>query len=120
MAVPNPGSIDGPQARGQRRQALLESEARRLTALLAAENAQLVLAFGSFARGTVGPRSDLDLLVVLDTEEPFIARLTRLHELLRPRVALDLVAYTPAELQAVRHRPFIRQALEEGIVLHAS
>ncbi|MGH8908272.1 MAG: nucleotidyltransferase domain-containing protein, partial [Egibacteraceae bacterium] len=39
---------------------------------------------GTTARGTVGPRSDLDLLVVLDTEEPFIARLTRLHELLRP------------------------------------
>lgn len=113
-------SIDTTSARARRRQALLAAEAKRLTDLLAAEGAQLVLAFGSYARGTVGPHSDLDLLVVLDTAEPFIARLTRLHELLRPMVALDLVAYTPAELNAIRHRPFIRQALDEGVVLHAA
>lgn len=104
----------------QARHAQLAAEAERLASLLATEGAQLVLVFGSLARGTVGPRSDLDMLVVLDTDEPFGARLSRLYELLTPRVALDLVAYNPAELDAIRDRPFIRRALDEGVVLHAA
>jgi uncharacterized protein len=97
----------------------LQAEAERLTSLLVRQGAQLVVAFGSFARGDVRPGSDLDLLVVLDANEPFGTRLVRLHELLIPQVALDLLAYTPHEFEAVKDRPFIRRALEEGVVLHA-
>lgn len=60
------------------------------------------------------------MLVVLDTDEPFGARLSRLYELLVPRVSLDLVAYNPVELDAIRDRPFIRRVLDEGVVLHAA
>lgn len=110
----------GPRGGGEAaaRRARLAAELERFTAVLVSERARLVVVFGSFARDTVGPRSDLDVLVVLDTDEPFVARLARLYDLLAPRVALDLVAYTPAEFAAIRDRPFIRKALDEGVVVH--
>ncbi len=41
-----------------------------------------------------------------------------LYEHIQPRVGLDLLAYTPQEFEAIRERPFIRQALQEGKVIY--
>ena len=40
------------------------------------------------------------------------------YERIEPRVGLDLLAYTPQEFDAIRERPFMRQALQEGRVLY--
>lgn len=81
---------------------------------------QLILLFGSAARKDIGVSSDLDLIVVLDSDLPFIKRLGLLYEHIQPRVGLDLLAYTPQEFERIRQRPFIRQALEEGKALYES
>ena len=80
--------------------------------------AQRVILFGSVAREEIGEWSDLDLIVVLNSDQPFIKRLGLLYERIQPRVGLDLMAYTPQEFEAIRERPFIRQALREGKVLY--
>jgi len=102
----------------QERRALLEQELKRFVSRLREAGAQLVILFGSTARGEIGPWSDLDIIVVLDSDLPFIKRLGVLYETLEPRVGLDLLAYTPQEFEAIRERPFIRQALREGKVLY--
>lgn len=64
--------------------------------------------------------SDVDLLMVWDTPLNFVERVAELYRLLQPRVAADLLAYTPEELERVRCRPFVRRALAEGKVLYAA
>ena len=70
-----------------------------------------VLLFGSLARGTAGPRSDVDLLVHGLTSERLIAATVRADRLLA-EASVDLV---PAE--RVRSEVLTR-ALAEGILLH--
>ncbi len=83
--------------------------------------ARRVILFGSLARGDVGKRSDLDLIVVLDAAPPrFLDRLALVDEALRERdVPLDVLVYTTSELAELsRTRPFLRRALREGRVLY--
>ena len=101
-----------------RRQALLEAELERMVRILRSLGVKRIVLFGSVARGEVAVWSDLDLIVVLDSELPFIKRLGWLYDHLQPRVGLDLLAYTPQEFEALRERPFLRQALREGKVLY--
>jgi predicted nucleotidyltransferase len=102
------------------RRALLERELGRIVDTLRQMNVQLVLLFGSAARKDIGAYSDLDLIVVLDSNLPFVKRLGLLYEHIQPRVGLDLLAYTPQEFERIRRRPFIQQALQEGKVLYES
>ncbi len=106
------------QDQRSRRQALLERELERIVRVLRGVGARLIVLFGSAARGEIAAWSDLDLIVVLDSDLPFIKRLGLLYERIQPRVGLDLLAYTPQEFEALRERPFIRQALQEGKVLY--
>lgn len=98
----------------------LASEAERITRLLAGRGATLVVAFGSFAREEVGSFSDLDMIAVMESDLPFIARLEELYRAIVPRVGLDLLVYTPEEWEEMRHRSFVRHALAQGRVLHAA
>lgn len=100
------------------RQALLERELERAVRVLRQIGVKRVILFGSAAREKVSAWSDLDLIVVLDSDLPFVKRLELLYERIQPRVGLDLLAYTPQEFEALRARPFIRQALQEGRVLY--
>jgi len=79
--------------------------------------------FGSWARGEASPRSDLDLIVVEETDKRFFDRYDGLFaELSRafPERELDLLIYTPEELAAMAGRRFIASALREGRVIYES
>ena len=79
---------------------------------------QKVILFGSYAAGRRDLFTDLDLLVVMDSSLDFVARNAELARRLRAGVALDLLAYTPQEMEGLKDRPFLRQALAEGKVLY--
>ena len=97
------------------RQVELSDELGRLEALLRELGARDVWLFGSLARGEVHEGSDLDLLVVMDTDLPFVERLARLYRELKPRVATDLFVYTSGEMEDLRESsPLVRAALREG------
>ncbi len=100
------------------RQALLERELERIVDVLRRMEVQRIILFGSVARERITAWSDLDLIVVLDSDLPFVKRLGLLYERVQPRVGLDLLAYTPQEFETLRERPFVRQALQEGKVLY--
>ncbi len=106
------------QERRAKRQALLERELERIVRVLRQVGAQRIVLFGSAARDDISAWSDLDLIVVLQSDLPFIKRLGVLYERIQPRVGLDLLAYTPEEFDLIRERPFLRQALQEGRVLY--
>jgi uncharacterized protein len=65
-----------------------------------------VVLFGSHARGDAGPDSDLDLMIEMETELPFLERSLAVDRLFRHRLwALDAVVYTPAEVLRDANRP---------------
>ena len=53
--------------------------------------------FGSYAKKKIGPTSDLDILVVRDTDLGIIDRAVDLKKAARSRVNVDLVVVTPYE-----------------------
>ena len=73
--------------------------------------------FGSVARGEADEWSDLDLVVIADTERTFFERFRDFAALYEARPRLDLLVYTPAEFERMveEENPFLLQVLEEGV-----
>lgn len=81
-----------------------------------------IILFGSYAYGNATPDSDVDLLVIMDTDLPAAERNRTISRLLRPRrMAMDIVVKNPQEIQKSLHRvdPFIHEVLQKGVVLYA-
>ncbi len=68
-----------------------------------------IILFGSFANGPIHEWSDLDLVVVAETDLPFYKRLKQVILLVRAQVGIDVVVYTPHEWEEMqRDRLFVR------------
>lgn len=80
-----------------------------------------VILFGSYATGSSHSDSDVDLLVVMETEATPIQRAVAVKRACRPRfVAMDVLVKTPEEVttQLQRGNFLLRQILNEGKVLY--
>jgi len=79
--------------------------------------------FGSHARNEASRHSDIDLILIKNTDLRFFDRyegvLVAFSRAL-PEYDVDMLIYTPRELEEISHRHFIRQALKEGKVLYES
>jgi len=76
--------------------------------------------FGSISRGTKSRKSDIDLLLVVETEERFFDRyrhFEKIYAQVKGR-SVDMLIYTPSELERIAHRPFIRRILAEGKTIY--
>lgn len=80
-----------------------------------------IILFGSHARGTAGPDSDVDLLVVMPVSGPKrekqIEMRVALHDIAVPK---DIILVTPEQVAQRRNivGTIIRPALREGKVLY--
>jgi len=83
-------------------------------------NLKKIIIFGSFARGDYHKGSDLDLIIVGEFKERFIDRIGKIIELNDSDLEIEAMVYTEEEFQKMikERRPFIEQALEEGIVVY--
>lgn len=80
-----------------------------------------VIVFGSYASGTASATSDIDLLVVWDSDLPRDQRQEAISRALRPRqIPIDILAYTPAEVTRCLRVPgsFVDHILNTGKVLY--
>ena len=101
----------------------LENLAHSLRAIFEKHGVLKAIVFGSFARGEPSRRSDLDILVVQDTAKRFLDRYDGIFGAITDAVpgrAVDLLIYTPEELERMSEGPFIGRALKEGIVIYES
>ncbi|MCS7310453.1 MAG: nucleotidyltransferase domain-containing protein [Armatimonadetes bacterium] len=84
---------------------------------------QKIILFGSYASGRAREDSDIDLLIVKDTQQPHLDRWREVKRLLRDRsrrVSISPLVYTSEEIAqrlAVKDF-FIAEILEKGIVLY--
>jgi len=103
------------------RKKLLTDELNRIVKILSDMGVSRVLAFGSFVTGKTSMESDLDLIVVMRTQERFIDRLVRIYTAVDPKIAVDILVYTPDEFKKMSsNNPFIKQAVKEGKVVYES
>ena len=82
---------------------------------------QKIILFGSRARGDERPDSDLDLLVISESNEPRYRRSGPLYTLLADLpVEVEIMVYTPNEVQEWRpvREAFVTTAVREGKVLY--
>lgn len=80
-----------------------------------------IILFGSHARGTAGPDSDVDLLVVMPVEGSKRKQAIAIDVALSDRaVPLDLIVVTPGEFERCKDviGSVIRPAAKEGRVLY--
>ena len=94
----------------------MEKKLNKLLQALQSYHPQRIILFGSVARGEADADSDLDVLVIKDTTDPFVHRLEEMAKLCPPGVHADILVYTPDELRQMVDdgNPFILQALQEG------
>lgn len=83
---------------------------------------QQIILFGSYASGNPTPDSDLDLLVVMESDLPRHKRVVPMRLLFRPMpCSMDILVYTPAEIAewngTTNH--VITDALRHGRVVYA-
>ncbi len=102
------------RVQGRRRR----KELARLVKAAAGVGVARMVLFGSTARDEAGLASDLDLLVVWETDLPFLERTAALYRALQPQVAVDLLVYTPEEMDLMAGRPIMRQIEREGRILY--
>jgi predicted nucleotidyltransferase len=97
----------------QARRALLERELNRwLPLLIVHEQPDKITLFGSYCAGEIDECSDLDLVIVKETDAPFLDRTRQVLALLRPRVGVDVLVYTPEEFERLsRERAFLREEI---------
>jgi len=84
--------------RCRERRVLLEEALKNVVAACSAEPSVCeAYVFGSYATEKIGPTSDLDVLVIRDTDLGIIDRAVDLKMAARSRVNVDLVVVTPYE-----------------------
>jgi uncharacterized protein len=94
-----PNAMD---AIAQQRGLLIERELNRIMEILIREyEPEKLILFGSAAQGEFHAWSDLDLVVIKKTSKPLLERIEEVLRLVRPRVGLDVLVYTPEEMEAL-------------------
>lgn len=97
---------------------LMDEIIRRIVTTIQPEK---IVLFGSRARGEARPESDMDILVIAESQEPRYRRSSRLYSILSDiLVPMDIMVYSPEEVREWQnvHQAFITTALREGKVLY--
>lgn len=77
----------------------------QLSERLKAKNVRSAYIVGSFARQEAQPWSDVDLLIVHETEMPFVERPRIFDDLCDFGIPFDILVYTPHEFVALEQDP---------------
>ncbi len=81
-----------------------------------------VILFGSYAYGTPGKNSDLDLLIILKHEGSPVKKASDIRMALPDEIPVDILVRTPERIQErlAINDFFIREIMERGKVLYAA
>ncbi len=89
--------------------------------IVRAVHPEKIILFGSYAYGTPTKDIDVDLLVIMPSDEPMHKRIFRIRKLLRDfRVPKDIIVYTPQEVEKCKNvtNAFIASIMKKGKVIY--
>ena len=73
------------------------------------DKAERISIFGSVARGEAGIFSDLDILIIMKTDKPFLKRLEEIYSIPEISVDVDIICYTPEEFEQLKKKGFLKK-----------
>lgn len=103
------------------REKILKDELSRIIDIIKNEyRPDKIILFGSLASGGIHEWSDVDLLIVKDTEKRPVDRIMEICRLVHPKIGIDLFVYTPAEYEILVKEKFslLMDILSKGRVLY--
>ena len=102
----------------RRRQELLEAELQRILGEVLPFGALRMYVIGDLARGQTKPDTELELVVVQVTDEPYQRRADFWVTHLRPRVGTRFLVYTPEEFDDLAGTdPILQEAQRIGMAV---
>ena len=98
----------------------VETIRSRILPILEARQAKKAILFGSYARSTEDKRSDIDLIIVDDDDQPYLERLEKYFNDLTNALGMpvDLFVYSSQEFAEMKEGFFVGKAVAEGITLY--
>jgi predicted nucleotidyltransferase len=82
-------------------------------------NPEKIILFGSVAGGGSDEMSDVDLILVYNTDKRFMSRLRELYMSWDIPKAVDILAYTPAEFEEMaRESLFMQEVMKTAEVIY--
>lgn len=102
------------------RKLVLEKELARIVSVLIKEYEPLkIVLFGSLASGNIHEYSDIDLIVIKNSQKGFYERLKEVGLLVMSRRGADILVYTPDEFELAKDSLFFQEEiLKKGKVLY--
>lgn len=99
---------------------LLRELNRILDVLIIQYHPEKIILFGSLVSGDTHAWSDIDLVIIKDTQERFMDRLIDVALLCDSDMGVDCLVYTPEELNRMlaERNPFILEVLRTGKVIY--
>jgi hypothetical protein len=102
----------------RRRQELLEAELQRFLGEVLPFGALRMYVIGDLARGQTKPDTELELVVVQATDQPYQRRADFWVTHLRPRVGTRFLVYTPEEFDDLAETdPILQEAQRIGMAV---
>ncbi|MDO8955601.1 MAG: nucleotidyltransferase domain-containing protein [Deltaproteobacteria bacterium] len=79
-----------------------------------------IILFGSRAKKTFDPYSDIDLIIIKKTKKRFLDRVKDVIKIINPDFAIDIFVYTPGEFNKMisEGNSFLEYAIKDGQVLY--
>lgn len=100
----------------------LKKELDRIVNILIKEyTPDKIILFGSLAQSKPHEWSDIDLVIIKQTEEGFLDRLYLVTQLTKPKVGVEFLVYTPDEFNSMikEHNYFITdEVLAKGKIIY--
>jgi len=96
----------------------LKQELSRVVSELINLGAIKIIQFGSSVREELSLTSDIDLIVIIKTDQNFVERSAEIYKKVKPK-DVDLLIYTPIEFNRMKEESFfIQHVLKEGKVIY--
>ncbi len=100
-----------------------EETIRELVSRIALQfNPRQIILFGSYAYGEPRPESDVDLLIVMDTDLRETEQALRIRQHVNPLFGVDILVYTPHRLEQRLKLgdSFLQEITQKGTVMYES
>ena len=78
-----------------------------------------IILFGSFASENISIRSDIDLLIIKDTDKSFKERMYEIYQKIDYKLPTDMLVYTSEEIKRLKDKNmFLKHILNTGKVVY--